>query len=84
MWENYFDFGRLAVRAGETSFEVTVEGLPSRHPYFMLTLPGYMIGALEILGGRDPSYGEVETGEPGTVRWRFRVTGWSNEGSLRG
>ncbi len=79
MWANYFDFGSLAVRTSGDSIEVTIEGLPSRHPYFMLTLPGYLLGALEIFGGLEPSCEEVDGGDPGTARWIFRIAGWSED-----
>jgi hypothetical protein len=82
MWENYFDFGRLVVRAAFPRIEVSIEGLPSRHPYFLLSVPGFMLGALEVLGAVDPTCEEAETDRTDFLRWVFHVPGW-REGEAR-
>jgi len=76
LWDKYYDFGELIVEEGESTITVQMRGIPTNHPYFELTVSGFMVRAVELAGLRSPVLAREKNDTDGEFVFRVEHQGW--------
>jgi hypothetical protein len=79
IWDKYYDFGGLKVEVKDSEIEIKMTGIPVNHPYFELTVSGFMIKTAELAGLSSPTIKSKETTESGNIVFKVEHKGWGTE-----
>ncbi len=76
IWKGYFTEGELQVRPEERYIELRIVGVPRPHPYFELSVMGFVEGGLTFLGAKNLQHEALKGFSKGhaEVLYRFYIT----------
>lgn len=76
IWSSYFDSGSYKVSNGAGYTDVTIRDVPLKHPYFELSVMGFLKRGVELLGAHDVKYERLSGPSKGDdlIHYRFWVS----------